>query len=75
MTVSSARRRRRKMGSPAKVYVIETPSNIWWSKRKLTAQYKHVSFLWRDKARYKEMVASKFDRLVSRTTKKVEELA
>ena len=56
------------------VYLIETPEDIFWSKRKLTTQYKHCDFLWRDKAKYKEVVGAKFKALTQSTKKKLWEL-
>lgn len=56
------------------VFVIETKKDIWWSREKIDAQYKHVEFLYRDKARYREMSMKKFNQLKSSTTKKVYEI-
>jgi len=56
------------------VYIIETPDEIFWSKRKQPVQYRHVDFLWRDRARYKEITAFKWGRLSATTKKKIWEL-
>lgn len=42
------------------VYLVETPREIFWSERKLTSQYKHLDFLYKNRARYKEMPEVKF---------------
>jgi hypothetical protein len=56
------------------VYLIETPKDIFWSRRKQATQYEHVKFLWRDKAFYREIPETKFIVIKSKTTKKVWEL-
>jgi hypothetical protein len=56
------------------IYVVETPDEIFWSKRKLTTQFKHLEFLWRDRAKYKELTPVKWGQLKERTSKKVWEL-
>jgi len=56
------------------VYVVETPSSIYWSLSKMTAQYRHVDFLWRDKARYKEMSEFRFKNYTKSTPKTVQEI-
>lgn len=54
-----------------KVYVIETPKEIFWSDCKMDAQYAHVDFLYRDRARYKEVTPLKFRNMTQTTKKKV----
>jgi len=56
------------------VYVIETKKDIWWSRSKMDATYKHIEFFWRDKARYKEMTMKRFNQLRQTTDKKVWEI-
>ena len=56
------------------IYVVETPEEIFWSKRKMDTQYKHMEFLWRDRARYKEISEFKWGRLSATTKKKVWEI-
>jgi len=53
------------------VYLIETPKEIFWSHRKLDAQYKHLDFLYKDRARYKEMAEEKFNNYVKHSGKKI----
>lgn len=52
------------------VYSVETPKEVFWSNRKMTAQWKHLEFLYRDRARYKEMTEDQFDRYKSSSKKK-----
>ena len=56
------------------IYIVETPEEIFWSRRKLDTQYKHIEFLWRDRARYKELSEFKWGRLSATTKKKIWEL-
>ena len=56
------------------IYIVETPNDIFWSKRKMDAQYRHVSFLWRDRARYKELTEFKWGRLSATTKKSIWEI-
>lgn len=57
------------------VYFVETPTDIFWSRNKMEAQYKHVEFFWRDRAKYKEMSENKFKNyLGTKSKKKVWEL-
>lgn len=53
------------------VHLVETPREIFWSNRKLTAQWKHIDFLYKDKARYKEMTEDKFKEYCNRVNKRV----
>lgn len=58
-----------------KVYLVETPKDIFWSNSKMDTQYKHVEFFWRDKARYREMDEGQFKRyLIVKKNKKVWEI-
>jgi hypothetical protein len=56
------------------VYIVETPSEIFWSKRKMETQYRHMDFLWRDRAKYKELSEFRWAKLSSTTKKKVYEI-
>lgn len=56
------------------VYIVETPDEIFWSKRKMDAQYRHMDFLWRDRAKYKELTEFKWGKLKETTKKKVWEI-
>ena len=56
------------------LYIIETPSNVYWSPCKMATQYRHVDFLWRDKARYKEMSEFRFKNYIRSTKKVVQEI-
>ena len=44
----------------SKIYLVETPKDVFWSERKMDAQYKHIEFFWRNKAKYKEMTSLQF---------------
>ena len=44
------------------IYLIETPKDIFYSNEKIDTQYEHVEYLWRDKARYREMSDQQFKR-------------
>lgn len=55
----------------APVFYIETPENIFWSTRKLDVTFKHVQFLFRDRAKLKVLKKSAMDRLLKNTQKKV----
>lgn len=50
------------------LYLIETKDHVWWSPRKLTAQYKHVEFLL-GRAKYKEMEKEQFLKYRSKSPK------
>ena len=56
------------------VYVIETKQDIWWSREKIDAQYKHVEFFYKDRAKYREMSMKKFNQIRQSTPKKVYEI-
>ena len=56
------------------VYVVETPDEIFWSERKMETQYKHIEFLWRDKARFKELTRNQWRLLKKRTKKRIWEI-
>ena len=53
------------------VYLIETSREVFWSNRKLDAQFHHVSFLYKDKARYKEMEEEKFNTYAKHSSKRI----
>lgn len=55
------------------IYVIETPNYILWSKSKMTAQYKHVEFMRRDRARFKSIPGRRLAQLL-KSPKPVSEL-
>ena len=62
-------------GTESLVYVIETKSDIFWSRRKMDTQYIHATqFLYKDRAIYKEMNPKQFEALKARTTKELREL-
>ena len=54
-----------------KIYFIETPKEIYWSPRKLDVAYKHIEFLYRDKAKAKELPEDKFKSYQNRSKKKL----
>lgn len=56
------------------IYYIETPKEIFWSPRKMNVTWKHIEFLYRDKARAKEMPEDKFFAMLKGSTKKPYEL-
>lgn len=56
------------------VYCVETPTALYWSASKMTAQYRHVDFLWRDKARWKEFSEFKFKQYTKKLSKEVLEI-
>lgn len=53
------------------VYFIETPRELYWSRRKLDVTYKHVEFLYRDKAKSKQMDEDRFKAYKGKSKKKV----
>jgi hypothetical protein len=53
------------------IYLIETPKEIFWSDSKIDTIYRHVEFLYRDRAFYKEMDERRFSNLKKNTSKKV----
>ena len=53
-----------------KVYIVETSDEIFWSKRKMDVTHQHVKYLYRDKARYKQMDEDKFTKYIENTNKK-----
>jgi hypothetical protein len=57
------------------VYVIETPDELFWSHRKMDATYKHVDYLWRDRAKYRELAVDKWKALSKTTKKKIYEVS
>lgn len=56
------------------ILIVETPDEIFWSKRAMDAQYRHMDFLWRDRAKYKEVSEFRFKKLAETTKKKVWEI-
>lgn len=57
------------------IYLIETKQEVFWSKRKMDRDYKHATeFLYRDKARAKQMSPKQFDRFKRNTAKKLYEI-
>ena len=52
------------------VYSVETPKEVFYSNRKLDAQYKHLEYLYRDRARYKEMTQDQFNKYKESSKKK-----
>jgi hypothetical protein len=56
------------------IYLVETPKEIFWSKRKMDTHAKHIEFLFRDKARYKVQKESLFQRYIRGTDKRVVKL-
>jgi len=56
------------------IYYIETPREIWWSKRKMDVTFKHVEMLYKDKARSKQAEEDKFKRYIKKVDKKIYEL-
>jgi hypothetical protein len=57
-----------------KIYLIDTKSHILWSSVKMKATYKHVEFLFRDRAKFKEVTSDQFNKLVRSTNKKMIEI-
>ena len=55
------------------IYTVSVKGIIYYSKRKLDAIYKHVSFRYRDKAKYREATETQFQSM-KRKAKKVVEL-
>lgn len=55
-------------------YYIETPKEIFWSYSKLDATYRHVEFLYRDRAKFKEMKSDRFRSYLKNTPKKAYEI-
>jgi hypothetical protein len=47
-------------------YIIQTKDTVYHSKRKLDTSYKHVSFKYKDRARYKEVCDKKLAFLLKR---------
>ena len=56
------------------IYVVETPRELFWSNRKINAQWKHIEFLYKDKARYKEFTEDKWSDYASKANKKLIQL-
>ena len=55
-------------------YVIETPKEVFWSKQKIDATYKHVEFLYRDKAKWREIPDQNWKRFQKNCNKKLWEI-
>jgi hypothetical protein len=62
------------LGKEDKIYLIDTKSHILWSSVKMKATYKHVEFLFRDRAKFKEVSSDQFNKLVRSTNKKMIEI-
>lgn len=59
----------------SKVFIIETQKEVFWCNRKMDRDYKHATeFLYRDKARAKELEKAQFDRLRRNSSKKFWEI-
>jgi hypothetical protein len=72
MTESSVKESQPKVG---KMYIVETPKDIFWSIRKMDAQFLHATkFLYKDKAKYKEVTSEAFESLIAQTKKKVRKI-
>ena len=57
------------------IYLIETKQEVFWSKRKMDRDYKHATeFLYRDRAKAKEMLPKQFERFKRNTSKKLYEI-
>lgn len=57
------------------IYLIETKQEVFWSKRKMDRDYKHATeFLYRDRAKAKEMQPKQFERFKRNTSKKLYEI-
>lgn len=56
------------------VYIIETPGEVFWSRSKIDATYRHVEFLYKDKARYKEVPSWRFAKMQERYHKPLFEI-
>jgi len=57
------------------IYIIETKGEVFWSKRKMDRDYKHATeYLYRDRAKAKEMAPKQFDRFKRNTGKKLYEI-
>jgi len=62
------------MTESSKVYMVETPKEIFWSKMKMDRDYKHIEYLYRDKARAKEMTEERFKKYRNNTSKQFWEI-
>jgi hypothetical protein len=57
------------------VYTIETKGEVFWSKRKMDRDWKHATeYLYRDKARAKELTQAQFEKFKKNTSKKFYEI-
>lgn len=54
----------------APVYIIDTKDHILWSENKMTATHQHVLFLFKDRAKFKELSSSQFKNLKAVSRKK-----
>ena len=52
-----------------KIYFIETPTDIFWSDRKLSVIYKHIEFSRKDKTRYLESNLPTLESMVQKSNK------
>lgn len=57
-----------------KVYIIETPKEVFWSYKKMDTTYKHVEYLYRDKAKYRELEGARWKKFKSQTKKSIYEI-
>jgi hypothetical protein len=54
------------------IFLIETPREVFWSPSKMDRDFKHaVEFLYRDKARAKQMTPRQFDKFKKQAPKTV----
>lgn len=53
------------------MYCVETPTELWYSGSKIDATYKHIQFLYRDRAKYFEISDKDFESLRRGTRKSV----
>ena len=55
------------------MFIVQTKDTIYRSKRKLDATYKHVTFRYKDKAKFREVTETQMKSL-ERTGKRIVEL-
>jgi hypothetical protein len=61
--------------SEEQVYIVETRKEVLWSRRKMTTQYLHATeFLYRNKAKYREVSMKKLNQMKQYTDKKFIEI-
>lgn len=57
------------------IYMIETKKEVFWANRKMDRDYRHATeFLYRDKARTKEMPEARFKKFRNNSPKTFHEI-